>query len=544
MKKRFIFMLTLLVSALSGWAQEVVIDKIHYRVNDAGTEAYVCGSDEDITDAVILEQVAIEGLTYKVTNVGWGVFWGRPVKSVFFPKTITYICSDRLFGENGGVVETLKIDPENPLYDSRDNCNAIIETQSNRIVLVLPCSTIPNSVKTISGVSVWGHYENFIVPEGVENIESNTFNYGNYEPGIIKNIVIPKSVKSIGGNPWWWSVANVSIDEENPYYYSQNNCVIEKGSKRLIATGTNATIPNDINSFGPDALNGWAVEENNTLVWNQEIPSSLNVGRLAERSISLSVPEGCIPNYIGAGWGLCFKVITDGHNYYYGHAEGDTWYAPHIDVLTATAGDEVTLSVVLNADQPVVGFQFDLYLPEGIEVTTDEDGYEDIYLSTARTTERKHTLTAQQQTDGSWRVMCYSNNNSTFSGNEGEVCTIRVRTSADMDGQGYPIILRNVVTSYLNGEGNVEQSERDKLTSYINFFTPKALLFGDANGDNEVNVTDIATVVSYIMTGQASPFRPGLADADQNGSINVGDITTIVDIIMKGEAASIAVKRQ
>ena len=72
--------------------------------------------------------------------------------------------------------------------------------------------------------------------------------------------------------------------------------------------------------------------------------------------------------------------------------------------------------MVLNADRPVVGFQFDLYLPDGVAVTTDDEGYEDIFLSTARTTTRKHELTAQQQADGSWRVLCYSNSNYSFEG--------------------------------------------------------------------------------------------------------------------------------
>lgn len=542
MKKQLFLMLACLMGALSGWAQEVVIDNIHYELydHDGKTEARVVGINEGVETANILEQVTYNEQSYTVTSIDGAT---STLKHVYIPKTATYI-GQGCFGEN---METITIDPDNPVYDSRDNCNAIIEKQDNKTYLVLPCSTIPSSVKTIGRVTVWGHYENFIIPDGVETIEEMAFNYGNYEPGIIENISISKSVKNIGENPWWWSVANVSIDKNNPYYYSQGNCVFEKNTKKLVATGVNAAIPSDISIIGNNALFAWAVNETNYLTLNQEYPQRMDVGGIAERSIILQVPEGLIPCYIYQGWGNYFKQITDGIHTYYGsdRVQGDTWYAPHIEAVDFTAeqaGEEVTFSVVLNADQPVTAFQFDLYLPEGMEMTFDEDDYENILLSTARTTERKHTLTSQQMPDGAWRVICYSDKNYTFEGNEGEVCTVRVKTSTDMANGGYPITFKNITTTYVDGEGK-GQIQHDIITTYVNFFTPDFPSLGDANGDKQVNVTDITTVVSYILGNNPSKFVFALADAYQDGTINVTDITAIVDIIMNESQPNQAPRR-
>ncbi|MBR6417713.1 MAG: dockerin type I repeat-containing protein [Bacteroidales bacterium] len=285
--------------------------------------------------------------------------------------------------------------------------------------------------------------------------------------------------------------------------------------------------------------------------YNEEYPLVPKYNPTGWRT-TLSVPEGSIPRYMYSGWcrteGPLFKAITDGISTFQLINEGDTWFAPHVDMLSAKAGDEVELSVVLDADQSVTGFQFDLYLPDGIEVTTDDDGYEDIYLSTKRTTERRHTFTSQQQPDGSWRVLCYSNSNYSFNGNEGEVCIINVKIGDNLAENSYPIIFKNVVTSYLNGEGNTEQSQRDQLKTYINLWPePEPYVnkmgSGDATNDGVVNVTDITAIVSYILGNNPTGFDFWQADAYQDEAINVTDIAATVNIIMNDSSPQQAPRR-
>ncbi|MBR6979699.1 MAG: pectate lyase [Prevotella sp.] len=59
-----------------------------------------------------------------------------------------------------------------------------------------------------------------------------------------------------------------------------------------------------------------------------------------------------------------------------------------------------------------------------------------------------------------------------------------------------------------------------------------AILLGDANGDGTVTVTDVTTMVDYILGNTPSVFNIINADVNQNGSIEITDITLAVDIIL------------
>ena len=58
------------------------------------------------------------------------------------------------------------------------------------------------------------------------------------------------------------------------------------------------------------------------------------------------------------------------------------------------------------------------------------------------------------------------------------------------------------------------------------------MLKGDANGDGIVNVTDVMTVVGYILHSELTAFVFANADVDENQIINVTDVMKIVDIIL------------
>ena len=55
---------------------------------------------------------------------------------------------------------------------------------------------------------------------------------------------------------------------------------------------------------------------------------------------------------------------------------------------------------------------------------------------------------------------------------------------------------------------------------------------GDANGDGEVNVTDIVEIVNAIMNRPSTRFVRAAADLNSDGEINVTDIVKVVNLIM------------
>lgn len=58
-------------------------------------------------------------------------------------------------------------------------------------------------------------------------------------------------------------------------------------------------------------------------------------------------------------------------------------------------------------------------------------------------------------------------------------------------------------------------------------------IVGDANGDGEINVGDVATVINYILKRNNAAFVANAADVNGDGEINVGDVSAIINIILK-----------
>ena len=57
------------------------------------------------------------------------------------------------------------------------------------------------------------------------------------------------------------------------------------------------------------------------------------------------------------------------------------------------------------------------------------------------------------------------------------------------------------------------------------------IVIGDANGDNEVNITDITYIIDKINDKPATDFNEKAADLNEDGEINITDVTLLLDKI-------------
>ena len=150
--------------------------------------------------------------------------------SITIPNSVTYIETGVFRGCSG--LTSITVENGNSIYDSRNNCNAIIETQSNTLIAGCKNTVIPNSVTRIT-------YDAF------------------YRSGLT-SITIPESVTSIESKAFHscQSLTSIIVEKGNSVYDSRNNCnaIIEKESNTLIAGCKNTVIPNSVTDIGIDAF--------------------------------------------------------------------------------------------------------------------------------------------------------------------------------------------------------------------------------------------------------------------------------------------------
>lgn len=204
----------------------------------------------------------------------------------------------------------------------------------------------------------------------------------------------------------------------------------------------------------------------------------------------------------------------------------------YLERVEAAAGSQVTLSVKMKNTVEVQGYQFDLYLPDGVTVATDEDGFSLIELSTARTTARKTDyFNSTVQPDGSIRVLCGSSKGYTFEGTDGEVATITLNIDENMEEGDHPIILKEVNLTDKNSTLYTSGYLKSTLT-IINF------MLGDVNGNKKVEVSDFIATANYILGNPPQVFIFKAGDVNSNNKIEVADFIGIANIILNGSGSN------
>ena len=215
-----------------------------------------------------------------VTSIGDFTFSGCPnLTEVNIGKGVTSI--EHHAFNSCPKLTTITVDTENTKYDSRDNCNAIIETASNTLVLGCKETFIPNTVTSIGDAAFWkcAGLTSIAIPASVTSIGASafkecpdltsvTFATGSqltsigvlafYDCKSLASIEIPASVTSIGIGVFNYceNLTTITVNTENTTYDSRDNCnaIIETTPKKLVAGCKNSTIPDGVTSIGKGAF--------------------------------------------------------------------------------------------------------------------------------------------------------------------------------------------------------------------------------------------------------------------------------------------------
>ena len=224
--------------------KEEIFNGIKYQLDEEMLTADVIENVGRERKVDIPEVVVFNEVFYRVTRIKVEGFSGCPsLTSITIPKSVTSIESGAFNGCDH--LTSIVVAEGNTVYDSRDNCNAIIEKATNTLICGCRNTTIPNSVTSI-GVRAFNEcykLTDITIPDSVTEIETRAF--ANCQKLI--DITIPDSVTSIGERAFLWcfSLSTVTIP----------NSVTAVGKRAFSGCGLiSITIPDSVTSIGEETF--------------------------------------------------------------------------------------------------------------------------------------------------------------------------------------------------------------------------------------------------------------------------------------------------
>ena len=222
------------------------------------TSATIPNGVTSIGEYAFSECIGLASVTIpnSVTSIGNEAFGLCSLTSVTIPNSVTSIGRGAFLGCSE--LNSINVASGNTHYDSRNNCNAIIETSSNTLIVGCKQTVIPNSATSIGELAfgVCSSLASVTIPNSVTTIEAGAF----YGCSSLTSVTIPNSVTSIGYFAFAFcsKMNSINVESGNTYYDSRNNCnaIIETSSNTLISGCKTTVIPDSVTSIGHGAFEG------------------------------------------------------------------------------------------------------------------------------------------------------------------------------------------------------------------------------------------------------------------------------------------------
>ncbi|MBO4876304.1 MAG: leucine-rich repeat domain-containing protein [Bacteroidales bacterium] len=202
----------------------------------------------NIGGSVFKDCVSLVSVSFpnSVTSIGHFVFENcSNLNSVVIPNSVSNI-GIGVF-KNCIALESVIVESGNQIYDSHDDCNAIIETATNILIAGCKNSEIPNSVTSIGSYAFYGCRDltEITIPHQVRSIGTDAFNHS----GLI-SVIIPNSVTVIEPNAFMDCRELMSVTMGNSL-----ECIGEYAFMRCNGL-TSIDIPESVTQIGRETFAG------------------------------------------------------------------------------------------------------------------------------------------------------------------------------------------------------------------------------------------------------------------------------------------------
>ncbi len=442
-----------------------------------------------------------------VTSIGDFAFYACSFTDIIIPKSVTKIGAG-IFS-SCEELKTIIVSNENTVYDSRNDCNAIIETESNTLIVGCRYTTIPNSITIIGNGAFSGCFipKDFTISDSVKTIG----NYAFSECSGLNSITIPNSVTNIGEGAFYncTSLSNIYISDSVThigrmalYNTAWYNTLSNINNDRYIYVGKvlyeckdyyseSVSIKNDTVGIADEAFSQCRY------LTSIAIPNSVkSIGKRAfeycgELS-NISIPNSV--EYIGeSAFSYCGELynisIPDSVKYIGEDAfNGTTWYNSQPDGLVM-------------AGNIAYKYKNTSICPESITI---KEGTLSITDNTFMNCSNLKTITIPKS-----------------------VITIGNRAFGyEWYDDGQALYLEKIDGFTVYGYNGTEAENYAKVNGFLFVSLDEEKLIGDTNCDGQISIGDVTTIQRHLAElAVFADEQLDLADINGDGEINIDDAT-------------------
>ena len=487
--------------------------------------------------------------------------------SIDIPNSVTsisYFAFKRCTGLTSIVVAS-----NNPYYDSRNNCNAIIETASNSLVIGCKNTTIPNSVTTIShyafsgctgltridipnSIISIGYYAfdgctgltNIDIPSSLSLIGMSAFSGCSG----LTSINIPNSVTAIGEAAFSRCTRLASINIPNSVttigYGTFSGCIglTSIGIPNSITTIgdaafegcsglTSIDIGNSVTSIGSYAFSE-CTELTSIYCFAATPPECFDYYTFGTYSAMLRVPAASLAAYFTHPvWGQFENIVGD--------AVAPTGISISKDSMEVPLGEQFELTATVtpaNASiKEVTWYSTDttVAIVENGAMTPVGFGECDIVAMCFGMQAICHVAVTNRIMLDQHEVMLQPNHMLTLTPTVTVMPNRFTVTSSDPNVAAARVMNRKVqVVGVAEGTATITVAAADgtaiPATCLVTVYTEP----GDVNMDGFTDIDDVTAMISYVLGDGVDVFKAGNANLNGDNAIDIDDITALISQIL------------
>lgn len=462
-------------------------------------------------------------------SIRFGTFKGcSGLTRLVIPNTIKCIQKYSFEGCDG--LTNISVENDNPFYDSRNNCNAIIETANDNLIVGCKNTLIPNTVISIgeSAFQSCAGITRVIIPNSVKTIGNSAFRwcrnlkkikflgdidrieeyaFNHYTYLDIDELEIYGNIKSIG---------------KNAFTYSDNG--VHPRNTYLIIFGSNV-----------DSIKALNVMPYQNIYCLNPIPPEAEENTFKAYYATLHVPASSLAAYFVAPiWTNFNNIKNDAVELI------DITLTP--DTFEMHLGDEpVQLSIEISPSNALpnnfhwISTNTNVLTVENGVVSAIGVGECDIIVECLNKYAFCHVIVKETP-----NVIMLDQHEARIKPNEMIILiptsSINILPNLAVASSDPTVAVARVVNEKIQVVGvnpgiatitvgsvdGTAQADSCVVTVYSDSIK------GDVNGDGEVNIADINAVIDMILSGNSSAN----GDVNNDGEVNIADINTIIDMIL------------